>query len=131
MGMLRSSFVLEPISHKNLILFLKKAIYFSQSSKCATGTKVDLKLHFWIQKHLLPNFKTKVELLPILSSYSRLISRIFIANVLHVIAEAKNFKLKRLTSIICLPKYYPNIIYSQSFVIWQTVTLQTHHMYST
>ena len=81
MGLLCSSFILEPRSHNNLTLLGKKLTYFSQSSKYATGNKIGLRLHFWIQKLPLSNFKTKVELPPILPSYPRLTLRIFIANV--------------------------------------------------
>ena len=120
MGLLCSSFVLEPISHGNHIIRKKAELLFS-------------KLHFWIRKLPLTNFRTKVELpiwSAILPSYPRLRSTIFIADVFHTIADttsiifdlcrqffadAKIFELERL-SILIETKY----LYIQPFLFNHT-----------
>ena len=77
-------------SRQSTILLGKKRPYFSQSLKLATGNEETRKLP-------LTNFKTKVELPPILSSYSRLTSGIFIADVFHTTTDASSiiFDLRR------------------------------------
>ena len=90
MGLLYSSFVPEPISHENLILLGKYLTYFSQRLKETTGNEVGLRLHFWITKLSLTNFKMKVELPLILLSYPRLTLRIFTAHMFHTIAGASS-----------------------------------------
>ena len=68
----------------------KKLTYFFQSSKYATGNEVDLKLHFWIWKLLLTNFKSKVDLLPLLPLYPKLTLEIFIGDMFNTIADVSS-----------------------------------------
>ena len=71
MRLLCSSFV---VHHNHII---RKKAYL-----LAAGNKVGFRLYFWIQKLLLTNSKTKLELWSvILLLYSRLTSAIFIADV--------------------------------------------------
>ena len=113
MGLLCSSLVLEPISHGNHITRKKAKLLFS-------------KLHFWIRKLPLTNFRTKVELptwSAILPSYPRLRPTIFIADVFHTIADASSIifdlcrivELERL-SILIETKY----LYIQPFLFNHT-----------
>ena len=93
MGLLCSSFILEPVSHGNQKKKKKKLNYFSQSSTLATGNEVGLRLNFWIWKLPLTNLKTMVELptwSAILPLHPRLRLAIFIADVFHTAANASS-----------------------------------------
>ena len=78
---------------------------FLHQQAIANWNKVGLRIHFWIQKLLLTNFKVKAELLvwsTILPSWPSLMLAIFVANVFHIIVETSLIKNNKTYSDNCM-----------------------------